>query len=186
MTGGIAGVGGYINGYGDSIKRSMSSDGPVSSPAKKTAVKPSGAVGNGASQAQKALPQAPKAAGGAGKALSGAGGAAKGAGSTAQKTAPSAPRAAANNKSPPSANTRSATGANNNKPSAPRSSTAQQSNKVQNKTTDGKVRVSAASRPGAVKKSTKPPVQGLDGGKKHDAKDPLGMGGLLDEGKGKK
>jgi hypothetical protein len=48
-------VGSYINGYGDSIKRSMSSDGPVSSGQKKTAVKPSAPAGKPPS-APKALP----------------------------------------------------------------------------------------------------------------------------------
>lgn len=212
MTGSIAGVGNYINGYGESIKRSMSSDGPVSTQQKKTAVKPPGAVDKGSSQGQKALPQAQKAAGGAkqqassaagggSKALSSVGGAAKGVGAGAQKTASSATRSASQASRPaqqatkgvangvsktPPANARNATSGS--KPATgPASNTRSQqpSNKVQNRSTNGKVSISAASRPKpGPAKSTKPPVKGVDG-KKHDASDPLGMGGIVDE-KGKK
>ncbi|KAK4955027.1 hypothetical protein LTR10_007219 [Elasticomyces elasticus] len=41
VGGGIKGVGGYINTYGDGIKGSMAADGPVGSAQRKTAVKPS-------------------------------------------------------------------------------------------------------------------------------------------------
>lgn len=220
VTGSIANVGNYINGYGESIKRSMSSDGPVSTPQKKTAVKPTGAVQNGGSQAQKALPAAQKTAGGAGqkttgganKAISTAGGAAKSPPASAQKTASSAGRSAsqasrpatsgvksaANNASKPAqstarnASTKPPTSGGGGGPASNTRSGAQQqqqqSNKVQNKSTDGKVKISAASRPkvgGGPAKSTKPPVKDTSG-KKHDASDPLGMGGLLGEEEGKK
>ena len=57
MTGSIAGVGNYVNGYGESIKRSMSSDGPVSSAQKKTPVKPGSAVPK-STAVQKSVPSA--------------------------------------------------------------------------------------------------------------------------------
>ncbi|KAK4931783.1 hypothetical protein LTR49_001848 [Elasticomyces elasticus] len=41
VGGGIKGVGGYINSYGDGIKGSMAADGPVGSAQKRTAIKPS-------------------------------------------------------------------------------------------------------------------------------------------------
>lgn len=61
VQGGIGSVGGYISNYGNTIQRSMSADGPVSSAPKKTAVKPSTpqpaqkAVGS-TQNARKALP----------------------------------------------------------------------------------------------------------------------------------
>lgn len=195
MTGSIAGVGNYINGYGDSIKRSMSSDGPVSTQQKKTAVKPSGAVGQGSAQAQKTLGGTQQ------KALPAAGGAAKGVGAAAQKTASSATRSASQASRPaqqgakgvsngvsksPQANARNVN-ASPKPANGPASNTRsqQQSNKIQNRSTNGKVSISAASRPKpGPAKSTKPPVKGLDS-KKHDAGDPLGMGGIMDD-KGKK
>ena len=72
MTGSIAGVGNYVNGYGESIKRSMSSDGPVSSAQKKTPVKPNSAVPK-STAVQKSVPSA----GGAQKALPSTAGAQK-------------------------------------------------------------------------------------------------------------
>lgn len=175
----------------------MASDGPVSSSTqKKTAVKPSGAVGKASGQAQKTVGGAQqKALPAAGGAANKAGGAAKSVGSNATRNAsstartPSRPNAGTNAmRKEPSTSTRSAAsypkaaGAGGGS-SALRSSNgpaqntraSQATNKVQNRSTDGKVRVGAASRPGAKVTSTRPPVKGFEG-KKHDAKDPLGVG----------
>lgn len=86
-------MGNYIKGYGDNVKSSMSADGPVSAPAKKTAVKPSAPTAK-PQTAQKALPSTGSAqkalpsTGGAQKALPSTGGAQK-ALSSATKSVPS-------------------------------------------------------------------------------------------------
>ena len=125
VTGGIGGVGGYINGYGDTIKRSMSADGPASSSEKKTAVKPSTPVG-----AQKALPST----GGAKKALPPAGGAPKGLPAPSYKST-STPKPAAQVSKP--------TAGGLQKPQ----STVGAAKPGSKSATGGKVSISAASRP---------------------------------------
>ncbi|KAK4548715.1 hypothetical protein LTR36_008488 [Oleoguttula mirabilis] len=140
VTGGIKGVGGYVNSYGDSIKNSFAADGPVGS-AQKTAVKPG--------QAQRALPSA----GGAMKALPSAGGATKAlpsAGSATrslpsagglQKALPAPSARTIGVPKPASQVSRPSTGGLPKKPSTP----------VGGKAADGRLRINPASRP-------KPPI----------------------------
>ncbi|KAI5363689.1 hypothetical protein Slin14017_G056530 [Septoria linicola] len=157
IAGTVSGVGNYINGYGEAVKNSMAADGPVgASTAKKTAVQPTSAVkrtANGTAKAvapatgavQKTLPSinTPKALPAAGvpskppapmnRAL------------PSKKPIPAV--AASTTKPPPSktAPTRTTAPAAKTAP-RPAISTGQSE-----RTADGKIKVSSASRPQPVK-----------------------------------
>ncbi|KAK5168828.1 uncharacterized protein LTR77_006137 [Saxophila tyrrhenica] len=184
VTGGVGSVANYINGYGDTIKRSMSADGPVSG-GNKTAVKPSAPTAKPQS-AQKALPSSQ----GAKKALPSAGGAPKGLPAASQK--PSTPRpntgsiskpTTASAKKPPTTNGAAPRSAPGGPPSKPPSAVSQPSSnpgKVTSSTApSGKVKISAESRPKpagaktAARPSNAPSVK---------PKDPLGIEGKPQQG----
>jgi hypothetical protein len=176
VTGSIGGVANYINGYGDSIKRSMSSDATLSG-AQKTAVKPSGPTEKKTPPAGQAAKKALPAAGGAQKALPAAGG--------KPKALPAAPfqKAAtpkANNQGPkPKQPTTSAArapasgGTRSTASSTSAKSPANASKPTSNTTPDGKVRISPASRPRPAVGKT---VARNSNAPTAKPKDPLGIG----------
>ncbi|TKA69731.1 hypothetical protein B0A55_05275 [Friedmanniomyces simplex] len=168
VGGGIKGVGGYINNYGDGIKGSMAADGPVNSAQKKTAVQPSTKnritdLGDVEQKSPAAARKTLPSTGGLPKALpaastpraSGAPRPVGGGGGAAAKPAPAADGKARIN--PASRPKPPITGAAT-KPTGtaarpkPQSNAAVGAKPTGKPTQDGKVRISAASRPKPVVK----------------------------------
>lgn len=142
-SGMVGGVGNYINSYGTGIKDSMAASGPTGSAEKKTAVKPTHAVKEAPKTAQKALPAATstvRSLPSSRKAL------------RAPKRTPS-PKNPLPSKPPQPANrtlpTKKPTASQSAKPAT--SNLPKISSSAADRTPDGKIRISSASRPQPVK-----------------------------------
>lgn len=146
IAGYVGGVGSYINSYGDGIINSTAASGGGTAE-KKTAMKPTQAVNKTAGSATKGAASAarslPASASSATKALPATS-------SPAQRTPPSKPPAKpAPAKAPPAKkpNTPSSTSSTTSKPVSSANNLPKISASAADKTSDGKVRISAASRP---------------------------------------